>query len=93
MKKSLCMLSLLVAAIASASHGTPPPSPPATGGSGGAALSRHDAREITFINDGTLMLFKKQWAAAQPQIEAAEEPEQFYGVSKKQLADVRPSPA
>lgn len=69
MKKSLLALSLLVATVASASPSAPPP-PPSTGG-GGSAPSRRDALEITFFNDGTVMLFKKQWAAAQQQFEAA----------------------
>ena len=70
MKKSLLVLSLVATAIASASPSTPPPPPPSTGG-GGSAPSRRDALEVTFFNDGTVMLFKKQWAAAQQQFEAA----------------------
>lgn len=71
MKKSLLVLSLVVTAIASASPSTPPPPPPTSGGGGGSAPSRHDALEVTFFNDGTVMLFKKQWAPAQQQFEAA----------------------
>ena len=72
MKKSLLALSLLVATVASASPSTPPPPPPTGGGGGGGGSpSRRDAIEVTFFNDGTVMLFKKQWAAAQQQLEAA----------------------
>ena len=71
MKKSLLVLSLLVATVASASPSTPPPPPPTGGSGGGSAPSRRDAIEVTFFNDGTVMLFKKQWAAAQQQFEAA----------------------
>ncbi len=71
MKKSLLVLSLLVATVASASPSAPPAPPPTTGGGGGSAPSRRDALEVTFFNDGTVMLFKKQWAAAQQQLEAA----------------------
>ncbi len=70
MKKSSFALSLLVATVASASPSAPPPPPPSTGG-GDSAPSRRDALEVTFFNDGTVMLFKKQWAAAQQQFEAA----------------------
>ncbi|SDR66268.1 tetratricopeptide repeat protein [Opitutus sp. GAS368] len=69
MKKSLLALSLLVATVASASPSASPPPPPSTGSS--SAPARHDALEVTFFNDGTVMLFKKQWAAAQQQFEAA----------------------
>ncbi len=71
MKKSLLVLSLVATAIASASPSAPPAPPPTTGGGGGSAPSRRDALEVTFFNDGTVMLFKKQWAAAQQQLEAA----------------------
>lgn len=68
MKKSLFLLSLLAVTLASAA----PSSPPSSGGGGGSGSpARRDAIEITFYNDGTLMLFKKQWAAAQQQFEAA----------------------
>ncbi len=68
MKKLLFLLSLLAVTLASAA----PSSPPSSGGGGGSGSpARRDAIEITFYNDGTLMLFKKQWAAAQQQFEAA----------------------
>jgi tetratricopeptide (TPR) repeat protein len=67
MKKSLFVLSLF-AAVAFAAPSTPPPAPPSGGGSPPA---RRDPVEITFYNDGTVLLFKKQWAAAQQQFEAA----------------------
>jgi tetratricopeptide (TPR) repeat protein len=69
MKKSLLALFLLTATLASASSSAPTP-PPAHGG-GGSEPSGRDAIEVTFYNDGTLLLFKKQWAAAQQQLEAA----------------------
>jgi len=70
MKKSLFALSLLSATLASAAPSTPP-SPP-SGGSGGVGNpARRDAIEVSFYNDGTVLLFKKEWAGAQQQFEAA----------------------
>jgi len=72
MKKSLIPLFLLSAALAYAASSAPAPSsPPAGGGGGGSQGSRRDAIEVGFYNDGTLLLFKKQWAAAEQQLEAA----------------------
>jgi tetratricopeptide (TPR) repeat protein len=68
MKKSLFVLSLFAAIAAIAAPSTPPPAPPSGSGNSPA---RPDAVEITFYNDGTVLLFKKQWAAAQQQFEAA----------------------
>ncbi len=70
MKKSLFALSFLTATLASAAPSTPPPPP--SGGSGGVEKpSKRDAIEVSFYNDGTLLLFKKEWNAAQQQLEAA----------------------
>jgi Tfp pilus assembly protein PilF len=71
MKKSLFALSLLIAPLASAAPSTPPPPP--SGGSGGGLEkpSKRGAIEVSFYNDGTLLLFKKEWHAAQQQFEAA----------------------
>jgi tetratricopeptide (TPR) repeat protein len=72
MKKSLFVLFLTAVTLALAAPSAPPP--PAAGGSGGAekpAKSKRDAIELGFYNDGTVMLFKKDWAAAQQQFEAA----------------------
>jgi tetratricopeptide (TPR) repeat protein len=72
MKKSLIVLSMLFATFAAAAPSAPPP--PASGGggnSGGGKPAARDALEITFYNDGTQMLFKKEWAGAQQQFEAA----------------------
>ena len=71
--KKLTLLLLLAAttlAIGSPSASSSPP--PATNDSGGSGKSsRHDPPELSFYNDGTRMLFQKQWAAAQKQLEAA----------------------
>jgi tetratricopeptide (TPR) repeat protein len=70
MKKSLFALSLLLATFAAAAPSAPPP--PSSGGSGGGSKPpAREAIEVTFYNDGTLMLFKKEWAGAQKQFEAA----------------------
>jgi tetratricopeptide (TPR) repeat protein len=71
MKKSLFALSLLIATLASAAPSTPPPSPPSGGGSGPEKPAKRNAIELSFYNDGTLLLFKKEWPAAQQQFEAA----------------------
>lgn len=69
MKKSLFALSLLIVTLASAAPSTPPPPP---GGSGaGEKTAKSRAIEVSFYNDGTLLLFKKEWPAAQQQFEAA----------------------
>lgn len=70
MKKSLFALFLLSAALASAAPSTPPPPSPG-GGGGGEKPAKRAAIEVSFYNDGTLLLFKKEWAAAQQQFEAA----------------------
>jgi tetratricopeptide (TPR) repeat protein len=70
MKKSLFALSLLIVTLASAAPSTPPP-PPAGGSGGGEKPAKARAIEISFYNDGTLLLFKKEWPAAQQQFEAA----------------------
>lgn len=70
MKKSLFVLSLLLAPPAFAAPSTPPP-PPAGGSGGSEKPSKRDAIEVSFYNDGTLLLFKKEWHAAQQQFEAA----------------------
>jgi tetratricopeptide (TPR) repeat protein len=67
MKKSLFVLSLLATAPAFAAPSAP--SPPPVGDN--AAPARREAPEVVFYNDGTALLFKKQWAAAQQQFEAA----------------------
>jgi tetratricopeptide (TPR) repeat protein len=69
MKKSLFALPLLIVTLASAAPSTPPP--PAADGSGGEKPAKARAIEISFYNDGTLLLFKKEWPAAQQQFEAA----------------------
>lgn len=70
MKKSLFVLPLLIATLASAAPSTPPP-PPSGGSSGPEKPAKRDAIEVSFYNDGTLLLFKKEWPAAQQQFEAA----------------------
>ena len=69
MKKSLFALPLLIATLASAAPSTPPPPPSGAGGI--EKPSKRDAIEVSFYNDGTLLLFKKEWPAAQQQFEAA----------------------
>lgn len=70
MIKSLFALSLLIVTLASAAPSTPPPS--SSGGSGGGDKpAKRDAIEVSFYNDGTLLLFKKEWPAAQQQFAAA----------------------
>lgn len=70
MKKSLFVLSLLIVTLTSAAPSTPP-SPPAGGSGGGEKPAKARAIEVSFYNDGTLLLFKKEWNAAQQQFEAA----------------------
>ena len=75
--KKLCLLLLLAAAtFASGSPSAPssPPPPPPMNDSGGGSPGHpayRDPPELSFYNDGTRMLFQKQWAAAQKQLEAA----------------------
>jgi tetratricopeptide (TPR) repeat protein len=77
MKKLFLLLPLVATALAVAASSNPMPSPPPpsndSGGNhtGGGNPSHNDAVELSFYNDGTLMLFQKQWAAAQKQLEAA----------------------
>ena len=78
MKKLFLLLPLVATTLAlgAASNPTPPPPPPSTNdsggqGGGGKPSRASDAAELSFYNDGTLMLFQKQWAAAQKQLEAA----------------------
>ena len=77
MKKSLLLLSLLAATLAFGSASKPAGEQPA-GGSGGSSGSgggnskpAREAPELSFYNDGTVLLFQKQWAAAQKQLAAA----------------------
>ncbi len=68
MKKLFLLLPLAAGILALASPSSPAPSP-----SGGASLptGHRDPPELSFYNDGTLLLFQEQWAAAQKQLEAA----------------------
>lgn len=68
MKKSLAVLLLLLAPLAFAAPSSPPP-PPSSGS--GSRPEAQDALEVTFYNAGTVLLFKKRWAEAQQQFEAA----------------------
>ena len=71
MKKSLFALFLFVTAAAFAAPSAPP-APSGGGGAGGKGKpSQREAIELSFYNDGTVMLFKKEWAGAQQQFEAA----------------------
>ncbi len=72
MKKSLLLLCLLATtpALASPSGSRPPPSSSGDQGGDDRAGPR-EAPELSFYNDGTVMLFKKDWAGAQKQLEAA----------------------
>jgi tetratricopeptide (TPR) repeat protein len=70
MKKLFLLLPLAAGTLALASPSSPAPAPPPSGGSALPAR-RRDPPEISFYNDGTLLLFQKQWAAAQQQLEAA----------------------
>ncbi|MBL9215981.1 MAG: tetratricopeptide repeat protein [Opitutaceae bacterium] len=68
MKKSLALLALALAAatLAGAAPSTPPPPDAAPG-----PPARRAPAELSFYNDGTVLLFQKQWAGAQKQFEAA----------------------
>jgi tetratricopeptide (TPR) repeat protein len=69
MKNSICLLVALAAVPAFAAPSSPPPS--SSGGQGESARPARRPVEITFYNDGTLLLFRKEWADAQQQFEAA----------------------
>jgi tetratricopeptide (TPR) repeat protein len=79
MKKSLSLLLFVLTATTFALASASPPSspPPSSGGNSGgssgdsARSSRNEPPELSFYNDGTTMLFKKDWAGAQKQLEAA----------------------
>lgn len=74
MKKSLLALSLFAAGLAFAAPSKPPSASsngPEGGRNGSKNAAKSDAIELTFYNDGTVMLFKKEWAGAQQQLEAA----------------------
>ena len=74
MKKSLFLLSLLATTLAFGAASKPAGDQPSGGSSGsgsGGSKPSHDALELSFYNDGTVMLFQKQWAAAQKQLAAA----------------------
>jgi tetratricopeptide (TPR) repeat protein len=71
MKKSLFVLSLLAVTVALAAPSSPPPPAPSASAGGGKKPAKSDAIELSFYNDGTVMLFKKEWAGAQQQFEAA----------------------
>ena len=68
MKKSLFVLPLIAVVVAVASPSSPPS---ASGGGGAKKPSKADAVELSFYNEGTVLLFKKEWAAAQQQFDAA----------------------
>jgi len=74
MKKLFLLLSLAAITPALAAPSSPPP--PSGGGGGGSGgnesrPSQKSAPETSFYNDGTVLLFKKDWAGAQKQFEAA----------------------
>lgn len=73
MKKSLFALPLLAVTVAVAFAAPSSPPPASSGGDRGGAEkpAKRDAIELSFYNDGTVMLFKKEWAGAQQQFEAA----------------------
>ncbi len=74
MKILLCLSALLATTLALASPSSPAPSPPPSpsgDNSGNSNPSRHDPPELSFYNDGTVMLFQNNWAGAQQQLEAA----------------------
>lgn len=72
MKKLLLLLALLLAPLALASSSAPAnPSPSGGSSSGSSKSSRTDGPELSFYNDGTLLLFQKQWAGAAKQFAAA----------------------
>lgn len=72
MKKSFRLMStasvaLAATALALASASAPSAPPPA----GGSSRPTREEPEISFYNDGTVLLFKKDWAGAQKQLAAA----------------------
>lgn len=69
MKKSLLVLALVASVAGFAAPSGPPPPPPS--GNGGGDKPAKAAIELGFYNDGTVMLYKKEWAGAQQQFEAA----------------------
>ena len=76
MKKLLLLLTLLLAPLALASSSAPATPSPSGGNSSGNSSgssrpSRSDGPELSFYNDGTLLLFQKQWAGAAKQFAAA----------------------
>jgi tetratricopeptide (TPR) repeat protein len=71
MKLLLCLSVILATTLALASPSNLDPSPPSGDNNGGAKPSRPDPPELSFYNEGTTLLFKKQWAAARQQLEAA----------------------
>ncbi|MBI2516807.1 MAG: hypothetical protein HYV95_07810 [Opitutae bacterium] len=73
MKKLLLLPAALAAAVILSASPSGPSSPPPSGGDvpRGESHRTHDAPELSFYNDGVKMLFKKEWADAQKQFEAA----------------------
>ena len=76
MKMSLHFPAALMVALATttlvlASSSAPATPPPAGGTAGSNRPGPSEAPELSFYNDGTLMLFQKQWAAAEKQLTAA----------------------
>lgn len=73
MKKLLLLPAALAAALALTAAPSGPSTPPPGGGDAPREESHrtHDAPELSFYNDGVKLLFKKQWAEAQTQFEAA----------------------
>ncbi len=73
MKKLFLLLTLAAAplALASASSPSPPPSEGNGGGGNEPRPSPKAAPELSFYNDGTMLLFQKNWAPARQQLEAA----------------------
>jgi tetratricopeptide (TPR) repeat protein len=73
MKKLLLLLAALAAAPALPASPSGPSSPPPSGGDLPRGESRRapEAPELSFYNDGTKLLFQKDWAGAQKQLEAA----------------------
>ena len=75
MKMSFRLLTFTLAPLAAAVLGfasaSAPSAPPPSGGNNGGSHPAKDALELSFYNDGTQLLFKKDWAAAQKQLNAA----------------------
>ena len=68
--KKLFLLSALLALTTALASPSGPSSPP-PGGGGNDDQAEKAPPEISFYNDGTVMLFRKEWAGAQQQFEAA----------------------